>query len=108
MSQFIKKYWLQIVPWIVVVALSIWLSILLNTPTLTTQPPIKDNRIDSLEQVVKKSHAELLLLRAQYDSARTNARTEIEYIQIKNAKEISDISSYSVDQRDSLWATFKP
>lgn len=108
MSQFVKKYWLQIVPWIVVIALSVWLYIALQVPTYTVQPPIVDNRIDSLAAVVEKSHAELERLRVQYDSVRSSARTEIQYIQIKNAKEISSISSYSVDQRDSLWATFNP
>jgi hypothetical protein len=105
---FLPQYWLRVLPWMLAIALAVTVCIQYQKLHIVTPPPIKDNRIDSLEQVVVKAHADLLVLRAQYDSARTNARTEIEYIQIKNAKEINDISSYSVDQRDSLWATFNP
>jgi hypothetical protein len=105
---FIKQYWLQILPWLLAVGFAIWVAILTRVPEVTHQPPIKDNRIDSLEQVVNKLHSDLLQSRHDYDSASANVRTEIEYIRIKNAKEINDISSYSVDQRDSLWTTFNP
>lgn len=105
---FFKKYWAYVLPWALVVVFVVWVSILTHKPEATIQPPIKDNRIDSLEQVVNKLHTDLLKSRHDYDSARANVRTEIEYIRIKNAKEINDISSYSVDQRDSLWTTFNP
>lgn len=105
---FIKRYWLQILPWILSIVFAIWVGVLTRKPEVMIQPPIEDNRIDSLEQVVDKLHSDLIKSRHDYDSARANIRTEIEYIKIKNAKEINNISSYSVDQRDSLWATFNP
>ncbi len=108
LQSLIKQYWLQILPWILAIVFAIWVGILTRVPEATYQPPIKDNRIDSLEQVVDKLHSDLLQSRHDYDSASASVRTEIEYITIKNAKEINDISSYSVHQRDSLWATFKP
>ena len=108
LQSFIKQYWLQILPWLLAIGFAIWVGILTRKPETSFQPPIKDNRIDSLEQVVSKLHSDLLKSRHDYDSASASVRTEIEYIRIKNAKEINDISSYSVDQRDSLWTTFNP
>jgi hypothetical protein len=108
LQSFIKQYWLQILPWVLAIGLAIWVGILTRVPEVTHQPPIKDNRIDSLQLVVVKLHYDLLRSRHDYDSASASVRTEIEYIRIKNAKEINDISSYSVHQRDSLWATFNP
>ena len=104
----IRKYWLRILPWLLAVGFAIWVILLTRKPEITFQSPIEDNRIDSLEQVVDKLNTELLDSRHDYDSASTSRRIEIEYIQIKNAEEINNISSLTTDQRDSLWATFNP
>lgn len=108
LQSFIKQYWLQILPWLLAIGLAIWVGILTRKPEVTFQPPIVDNRIDSLEQVVDKLHSDLLDSRHDYDSVSSNARTEIEYIRIQNAKEISNINNLTTAQRDSMWATFKP
>ena len=108
LQSLIQKYWLQILPWLLAVGFAIWVIILTRKPEITFQPPIVDNRIDSLEQVVNRLNAELLDSRHDYDSASTSRRTEIEYIQIKNAEEINNIGSLTTAQRDSLWATFNP
>ena len=108
LQSFIKQYWLQILPWVLTIGLAIWVGILTRKPEITIQPPIVDNRIDSLEQVVNKLHSDLLDSRHDYDSVSSSTRTEIEYIRIQNAKEISNINNLTTAQRDSMWATFKP
>ena len=108
LQSFIKQYWLQILPWLLAVGFAIWVTILTRKPEITFQPPIEDNRIDSLEQVVDKLNTELLDSRHDYDSASTSKRVEIEYIKIKNAEEINNIGSLSTAQRDSMWSTFTP
>jgi hypothetical protein len=108
LQSFIKQYWLQILPWLLAVGFAIWVILLTRKPEITFQPPIEDNRIDSLEQVVDKLNTELLDSRHDYDSASASKRVEIEYIKIKNAEEINNIGSLSTDQRDSLWSTFTP
>ena len=75
-------------------------------PDITVLPP--DNRIDSLHNIVDSLDKQIIKLRSDYDDAQDSIKTEIKYIQLKNAKDISNIHNYTLDQRDSLWSTFKP
>ena len=103
-----KQFLTLILPWLLVVLLS---SILIATsftpkPETTTLPP--DNRIDSLHNIVDSLNNRIADLRHDYDSAQTEVRIKIKYIKEKNAQDISNIHNYTLDQRDSLWSTFKP
>lgn len=103
-----KQILTLVLPWLLVVLL---ISILIITnivpkPEVTVLPP--DNRIDSLHNIIDSLDSQVIELRHDYDSAQANIKTEIKYIQLKNAKDISNIHNYTLDQRDSLWATFKP
>lgn len=97
-----------VLPWLLVVLLAsalVFIS-LQPKPEVTVLPP--DNRIDSLHNIIDSLDSQVIELRHDYDSAQANIKTEIKYIQLKNAKDISNIHNYTLDQRDSLWATFKP
>jgi hypothetical protein len=103
-----KQFLTLILPWLLVVLLS---SILIVTsftpkPEITTLPP--DNRIDSLHNIVDSLNNRIVDLRHDYDSAQAEVRIKIKYIKEKNAQDISNIHNYTLDQRDSLWSTFKP
>ncbi len=103
-----KQFLTLILPWLLVVLLS---SILVVTsftpkPEITTLPP--DNRIDSLHSIVDSLNNHIVDLRHDYDSAQAEVRIKIKYIKEKNAQDISNIHNYTLDQRDSLWSTFKP
>ena len=103
-----KQFLTLILPWLLVVLLS---SILIATsftpkPEITTLPP--DNRIDSLHNIVDSLNNRIVDLRHDYDSAQAEVRIKIKYIKEKNAQDISNIHNYTLDQRDSLWSTFKP
>jgi hypothetical protein len=103
-----KQLLTLILPWLLVVLLTSLLIItnIVPKPDITVLPP--DNRIDSLHNIVDSLDRQVIELRHNYDSAQANIKTEIKYIQLKNAKDISNIHNYTLDQRDSLWATFKP
>jgi flagellar biosynthesis/type III secretory pathway M-ring protein FliF/YscJ len=97
-----------VLPWLLVVLLAsalVFISIQ-PKPEVTTLPP--DNRIDSLHNIVDSLDQRIIKLRHDYDSAQQNIKDSIIYIQTKNAKDISNIHNYTLDQRDSLWSTFKP
>lgn len=97
-----------VLPWLLVVLLAsalVFISIQ-PKPKVTVLPP--DNRIDSLHNIVDSLDANILKLRHEYDSAQANIQTRIKYIKEKNAQDISNIHNYTLDQRDSLWSTFKP
>ena len=97
-----------VLPWLLVVLLTsalVFISIQ-PKPEVTVLPP--DNRIDSLHHIVDSLDANILKLRHEYDSAQANIKTRIKYIKEKNAQDISNIHNYTLDQRDSLWSTFKP
>jgi hypothetical protein len=103
-----KQFLTLILPWLLVVLLS---SILIITsftpkPEITTLPP--DNRVDSLHNIVDSLNNRIIDLRHDYDSAQAEVRIKIKYIKEKNAQDISNIHNYTLDQRDSLWSTFKP
>jgi flagellar biosynthesis/type III secretory pathway M-ring protein FliF/YscJ len=103
-NQFIKL----VLPWLLVVLLIsalVFISIQ-PKPEITVLPP--DNRIDSLHNIVDSLDQRIIKLRHDYDSAQQNIKDSIIYIQTKNAKDISNIHNYTLDQRDSLWSTFKP
>lgn len=103
-----KQFLTLILPWLLVVLLSSLLIITNITPKpeITTLPP--DNRIDSLHNIVDSLDQRIIELRHDYDSVQQNIKDSIIYIQTKNAKDISNIYNYTLDQRDSLWSTFKP
>lgn len=104
--KFIKKNWYVILPWFLAIAFFIHILIKHEQVRIIT-PPI-DTRIDSLSHVVDSLNASYTKLKQNYDSAQSNIRIEIQYIQIKNAKDISNIHNYTIDQRDSVWSTFTP
>ena len=103
-----KQFLTLILPWLLVVLLSSLLVAISLTPKpeITTLPP--DNRIDSLHNIVDSLDQRIIDLRHDYDSVQQNIKDSIIYIQTKNAKDISNIHNYTLDQRDSLWSTFKP
>lgn len=97
-----------VLPWLLVVLLTstlVFISIQ-PKPEITVLPP--DNRIDSLHNIVDSLDQRIIKLRHDYDSVQQNIKDSIIYIQTKNAKDISNIHNYTLDQRDSLWSTFKP
>ena len=103
-----KQLLTLVLPWLLVVLLTSLLIItnMVPKPDITVLPP--DNRIDSLHHIVDSLDANILKLRHEYDSAQANIKTRIKYIKEKNAQDISNIHNYNLDQRDSLWSTFKP
>ena len=105
--EFIKKNWYIILPWFFAIAFFVHIIIKHTKPVRSIVPPI-DNRIDSLSHVVDSLNASYIKLKQDYDSAQANVKTEIQYIQIKNAKDISNIHNFTLDQRDSMWSTLKP
>jgi len=103
-----KQFLTLILPWLLVVLLSLILIVTSFTPKpeITTLPP--DNRIDSLHNIVDSLDQRIIELRHDYDSAQAEVKIKIKYIKEKNAQDISNINNYTLDQRDSLWSTFKP
>ena len=105
--EFIKKNWYIILPWFFAIAFFVHIIIKHNTLTRPIIPPV-DNRIDSLSHIVDSLNLSYIKLKQDYDSAQTNVKIEIQYIQIKNAKDISNIHNFTTDQCDSMWSTLKP
>jgi hypothetical protein len=105
MKKFIKH---PVLPWLLVIFLFSLLIIKLATPTSRPVTPPVDNRIDSLSHIVDSLNISYAKLKQDYDSAQANVKTEIQYIQIKNAKDISNIHNFTTDQRDSMWSTLNP
>ena len=105
--EFIKKNWHIILPWFFAIAFFVHIIIKHNKPIRSIVPPV-DNRIDSLSHIVDSLNASYIKLKQDYDSAQANVKTEIQYIQIKNAKDISNIHNFTLDQRDSMWSTLNP
>ena len=97
-----------ILPWVIVILLTLVLIIKSIKPDPRPITPPKDNRIDSLSHIVDSLNTEYNKLKHNYDSAQANARVEIQKIYIQNAKDVSNIRSYTVDQRDSMWSTLNP
>jgi hypothetical protein len=105
--EFIKKNWYIILPWFFAIAFFTHIIIKHNKP-IRPITPLVDNRIDSLSHVVDSLNISYNKLKQDYDSAQANVKTEIQYIQIKNAKDISNIHNFTTDQCDSMWSTLKP
>jgi hypothetical protein len=105
MKKFLKH---PLLPWVLVVLLVSLL--IIKSMVLTPRPvtPPVDNRIDSLSHIVDSLNISYTKLKQDYDSAQLNIKTEIQYIQIKNAKDISNIHNFTLDQRDSMWSTLTP
>ena len=95
-------------PWILVVLLISLLVIKSLKPTPLVIPPPPDNRIDSLNHIVDSLNNSYNKLKHDYDSAQANVRTEIQYIQIQNAQDITNIRNFTLHQRDSMWSTLNP
>ena len=104
--EFIKKNWYIILPWFFAIAFFVHIIIRHESIRFVT-PPI-DNRIDSLSHIVDSLNTSYNKLKQDYDSAQANVKTEIQYIQIKNAKDISNIHNFTTDQCDSMWSILKP
>jgi hypothetical protein len=105
--EFIKKNWYIILPWFFAIAFFVHIIITHNKSIRSVVPPV-DNRIDSLSHIVDSLNISYNKLKQDYDSAQANVRTEIQYIQIKNAKDISNIHNFTLDQRDNMWSTLNP
>jgi hypothetical protein len=105
MKKFIKH---PVLPWLLVILLVSLLIIKSITPTSRPITPPVDNRIDSLSHIVDSLNKSYVKLKQDYDSAQANVKTEIQYIQIQNAKDISNIHNFTIDQRDSMWSTLNP
>ena len=105
--KFIKDKWFIIVPWFFAIAFFVHIIIKHNKPIRPVTPPI-DNRIDSLSHIVDSLNVSYAKLKQDYDSAQANVKTEIQYIQKKKDKEISNIRNFTIDQRDSMWSTLNP
>jgi predicted PurR-regulated permease PerM len=97
-----------VLPWLLVILLVSLLIIKSISPTTRPVVPPVDNRIDSLSHIVDSLNKSYVKLKQDYDSAQLNVKTEIQYIQIKNAKDISNIRNFTLDQRDSMWSTLNP
>lgn len=109
LNQMLKQFFKHpATPWLLVIFL---LSLLIVTH-LTSKPrpvnPPADNRIDSLQHVVDSLNLSYVKLQQDYDSAQSNVKVDIQKIYIKNAKDITNIHNYTLDQRDSAWSTLKP
>jgi len=104
--EFIKKNWYIILPWFFAIAFFVHILIRHERVRVIT-PPI-DNRIDSLNHVVDLLNISYTKLKQDYDSVQANVKTEIQYIQIKNAKDISNIHNFTTDQCDRVWSTLNP
>jgi hypothetical protein len=105
MKKFVKH---PALPWLLVILLVSLLIIKSVTSTSRPVTPPVDNRIDSLSHIVDSLNKSYVKLKQDYDSAQLNVKTEIQYIQIKNAKDISNIHNFTLDQRDSMWSTLNP
>jgi hypothetical protein len=105
--EFIKENWRIMLPWFFTIAFLVHIIITYNKPIRSVVPPV-DNRIDSLSRIVDSLNTSYVKLKQDYDSAQANVKTEIQYIQIKNAKDISNIHNFTTDQCDSMWSTLKP
>ena len=105
MKKFIKH---PALPWILVVLLISLLVIKSFKPNSRPIEPPKDNRLDSLQQVVNNLNLSYIKLKQDYDSAQANTKTEIKYIKIQNAKDVSNIHSFTTNQCDSMWSTLNP
>ena len=104
--EFIKKNWFIILPWFFTI--TFFTHILIKPePPRPVEPP-KDNRLDSLQQVVNNLNLSYIKLKQDYDSAQANVKTEIQYIKIQNAKDVSNIHSFTTNQCDSMWSTLNP
>lgn len=104
--EFIKKNWYIILPWFFAIAFFVHILIRHERVRIIT-PPI-DNRIDSLSHIVDSLNTSYAKLKQDYDSAQANVKTEIQYIQIQNAQDITNIRNFTLHQRDSMWSTLNP
>ena len=102
---FLPKYWIRVLPWALVIALVVIVHMQHKKLHEPLPVPPQDNRIDSLQQVVRQLNANLLDARHDYDSVQKNIKVDIITIREQNAKDITNISSYSTKQLDSAWTT---
>jgi microsomal dipeptidase-like Zn-dependent dipeptidase len=104
--KFIKEKWFIMLPWFFAIAFLVHI-IVIHNKTRPILPPI-DNRVDSLEHIVDSLNISYIKLQQDYDSAQSNVKIDIQKIYIKNAKDISNIRNYTLNQRDSVWSTLNP
>jgi hypothetical protein len=100
-----KQFLTLVLPWLLVVLLTSTLIITSFHPKPTPIVLPQDNRIDSLGLIIDSLNLSYNKLKQDYDSAQSNIKTEIKYIQTKNAKDISNIRNYTTIQCDSMWST---
>lgn len=102
---FLPEYWIRVLPWALVIALTIIVHMQHKKLHEPLPVPPQDHRIDSLQHIVEQLNADLLDARHDYDSAQKNIKENIITIREQNAKDITNISAYSTKQLDSTWAT---
>ncbi len=101
--------WKLVLPWILlVVLLTANVLYYVNYKPDPERVFVKDNRADSLAKIVDSLHTSLLDARHDYDSIQQNIKGNIIKIQVKNAEEINNIHTFTIDQRDSMWSTVAP
>lgn len=101
---YLPDYWTRILPWALVIALSVVVYSQHQRLHAPVPVPPEDHRIDSLRHVVEGLNADLLDARHDYDSIQKNVKKDIITIREQNAKDITDIGNYSTKQLDSAWA----
>ena len=102
--------WKLVLPWALLIVIAIaHVVYYFNQPEPVIERVfIEDNRADSLAKIVDALHVSLLDARHDYDSIQKNIKGDIIEIQIKNAKEINNIHTFTIDQRDSVWSAVAP
>ena len=109
MQTFIHENWLLIIlSWIIILFMGYEIHKLYKNSGTLILPPTVDNRIDSLQNVVDNLCIDYIKLKNDYDSVQSKTKSDIKYIYLKNAKDISNIRNYNTAQRDSMWATLNP
>lgn len=101
---YLPDYWTRVLPWALVVALSIVVYLQHNKLHVPIPAPPEDHRIDSLRHVAEQLNADLLDARHDYDSLQKNIKGDIKIIREQNAKDITNIGNYTTKQLDSAWA----
>lgn len=101
---YLPDYWTKILPWALVIALSVVVYSQHKKIHAPVPAPPEDHRIDSLRHVAEQLNADLLDARHDYDSIQKNTKKDIITIREQNAKDITNIGNYSTKQLDSAWA----
>lgn len=98
---YLKKYWY----YIVILAMAITILIMFNKLNQPTSVPNPDDKaIERLRESVDSLGHVMDSLKIAYDNKQSQIINNITYQNNQNAKDISNIPSLTLHQRDSLWA----